>query len=63
MTTGYYVWATDRQSREHQIHRARIDLHHAEQALDSTDPESPAYTVMLVRYERAQQRLAELEGE
>ena len=61
--TGYYDWGHTRQSTSEQIHRARIDLHHAEQALDSTDPESPAYTVMLVRYERAQQRLAELEGE
>ena len=63
MTTGYYVWATDRQSREHQIHRARIDLYHAEQALDRTDPSSPAHTVMAVRYERARQRLADLEDE
>ena len=60
--TGYYDWGHTRQSTSEQIHRARIDLHHAEQALDRTDPSSPAYTVMLVRYERAQQRLAELEG-
>ena len=61
--TGYYDWGHTRQSTSEQIHRARIDLHHAEQALDNTEPTSPAYTVMLVRYERAQQRVNELEAE
>ena len=61
--TGYYDWGHTRQSTSEQIHRARIDLHHAEQALDNTDPSSPAHTVMVLRYERARQRLAELEAE
>ena len=63
MTTGYYVSATDRQSREHQIHRARIDLQNAAHALAVEDPDSAAYKVMAVRYERAQKRLNELEAE
>lgn len=63
MTTGYYVWATDRQSISEQITRTAIDLAKAEEALQHEQPGSVTYNKLLERIDRARQRLAELETE
>ena len=60
---GYYDWGHTRQSHEGQLRRAKIDLQNAAHALAAEDPDTAAYEVMAVRYERAQQRVNELEAD
>ena len=65
MTTthkGHYDWGAVRQDTDEQIRRAEIDLSMAEDALRKADPESPTYSIMAKRYDRAVARLAELEA-
>jgi hypothetical protein len=60
--TGHFDWGAVRQDTDERIRRAEIDVLTATKALQHTEPDSPAYSIVAARYERAVARLAELEA-